>query len=352
MTNTFTAFMTGLIDYAGLFPPAELDLDTSIRNYARYRSGPDAWMLGRFIIPANRLDELAPYHDELFTAGDVAGSPRGTEPGAGPFRFSLLVGGGDSADLALDELRSEAHRIRAFLDRHGEAVRVELLETRLPRQIATSAESAQTAEFLQAWQSILAGMGLSELELYVEIAGTDDWPRCVGAAIAGIEGVSRSQVSGVGGFTGAGDSSAAIARYGVKLRCGGATPETVPSPERVALVIAQCRKHGVPLKCTAGLHHPLRHYDAAVGAANHGFFNVFGAGLLAGSHDLTRDEIELCLLDKEASHFRFDDENFAWRDNRMTAAEVAAGRQRAMISFGSCSFDEPRADLRELGLLC
>jgi hypothetical protein len=46
------------IDYAGLFPPASLDLTDTLRNYSRYRSGADSWALGRLIVPAGRLAEL------------------------------------------------------------------------------------------------------------------------------------------------------------------------------------------------------------------------------------------------------------------------------------------------------
>jgi len=51
--------MTGLIDYAGLFPPAALEMDAAVRNYEAYLRGPDAWALGRFVVPAARLEDLA-----------------------------------------------------------------------------------------------------------------------------------------------------------------------------------------------------------------------------------------------------------------------------------------------------
>ena len=69
MNASLRALLTNVVDYAGLFPPAELSLDASIRNYARYRREPESWMLGRFICPATRLHELAPYVGELFASG-------------------------------------------------------------------------------------------------------------------------------------------------------------------------------------------------------------------------------------------------------------------------------------------
>ena len=52
------ALMSGLIDYAGLFPPAKLPMDKAVANYAKYLGSPESWMLGRFILPVSRLEEF------------------------------------------------------------------------------------------------------------------------------------------------------------------------------------------------------------------------------------------------------------------------------------------------------
>jgi len=339
MTAAFQAFMSELIDYAGLFPPAQLDLDPALRNYLRYRTEPDRWMLGRFIISAAQLAELASYRDDLRAADDK------------PVRFAVLVGGGaaDSEATALAKLRAEAALIRDFQAHHGPAVKVEVLETRLPDEVATSSEAERTRVFLQAWQPILAAADLAHLTLYVEIAAALDQPQRVSGAIA--------DLAGIGDFTDSGQTPAhaaaqpPITRWGLKLRCGGVEPKAIPAPDQIALVIDECRQQGVPLKCTAGLHHPVRHLATDIGAMSHGFFNVFGAGLLANARSLSREAIVRCLLDEDASQFRFTDAGFSWGRETLTAAEVAAVRREAMISFGSCSFDEPREDLRAFGLL-
>lgn len=54
MTTT-EALLAGCIDYAGLFPPAQLDLQTTVKNYSSYWVGWQAWALGRLILPANRV---------------------------------------------------------------------------------------------------------------------------------------------------------------------------------------------------------------------------------------------------------------------------------------------------------
>ncbi|HXA50274.1 MAG TPA: hypothetical protein VNV86_08230 [Candidatus Acidoferrum sp.] len=58
MSEALRELLRGLIDYAGLFPPASLDVPDAVRNYRAYRSGPHAWMLGRFVVPAARVAEI------------------------------------------------------------------------------------------------------------------------------------------------------------------------------------------------------------------------------------------------------------------------------------------------------
>ena len=65
------ALLSGLVDYAGLFPPASLDMPSAVRNYDAYRRGPHAWMLGRLIVPASRLGEF-----EAVRAGLAVGGAR------------------------------------------------------------------------------------------------------------------------------------------------------------------------------------------------------------------------------------------------------------------------------------
>jgi hypothetical protein len=58
MTRSLRTLLTGLIDYAGLFPPAALTMQDAVRNYARYRDGEYSWALGKFIVPQERAKEV------------------------------------------------------------------------------------------------------------------------------------------------------------------------------------------------------------------------------------------------------------------------------------------------------
>ena len=115
MHASVRALLTGIIDYAGMFPPANLPLDEALRNYLRYRSEPESWMLGRFICPAARLAELDAYRG-LFQEGP-------------PFAFSVLGRGGSTDNEFLAGLRADIADIAAFRARHANRVTVQVLET-------------------------------------------------------------------------------------------------------------------------------------------------------------------------------------------------------------------------------
>lgn len=134
-----------------------------------------------------------------------------------------------------------------------------------------------------------------------------------------------------------------------KIRTGGVTEDAFPSAEAVAAFLRACKAAGVPFKATAGLHHPLRcvkpltyEPNAAVGTM-HGFVNVFLATALV-------DDAEAVLNETDPKAFAFDDEGVTWRDRRVTIDQLKAMREIA-TSFGSCSFEEPINDLKELGWL-
>ena len=270
MLPSVRAFFAGILDYAGLFPPAQLPLDEAIRNYARYRTEPESWLLGRFVCPANLLPEVL--------------------ANGGPCSLAIVVSGACDNLGVLQSLQ----RYSATLETRG-----------APRQ---------------PW---------SELPTF--------WEFEPGAGMAAGEFVSLLAKT--------------HRRDGFKLRCGGANASVVPSVEQVANVVATCRDAGVPLKFTAGLHHPLRHYDNGLQTKLHGFLNVFAAGVLGHARKLNEEQLCEIVADEDAGHFRFADGGFAWKDHCATVDEIAAARQHGIISFGSCSFEEPRDDLRRMGLL-
>ncbi|MFL5328343.1 MAG: hypothetical protein ACJ8C4_05470 [Gemmataceae bacterium] len=314
MTDSLRTFFAGLIDYAGLFPPAALQLDPAIRNYARYRKEPDAWMLGRFIISAARLNELDPYVDELFAA-------------APPLTIAALGRGGADESHFLSALELDLQEIDRLHDRHGRRVAVEVYEAKLPAQFGSSF-LAEVCKFIDAY-------GEPALTPYFEAAPGPQWSEAMAAIAYDRTMFKRKRCGPPGG----------------KLRTGGVEASAFPSTEQVATCIHAAVAAGVPIKCTAGLHHPVRLFHDSVKTKMHGFLDVFGAGILAAAHKLDVARIRDILDEEQSSNFRFDADGFHWRDLRATPLQVAEAREEAIVSFGSCSFDEPREDLRALGMM-
>ena len=83
----------------------------------------------------------------------------------------------------------------------------------------------------------------------------------------------------------------------------------------------------------------------------YGFFNLFGAAVLAAEHSLDEATVRAILLDEDPAHFRFTPEAFAWTTYSASPETIGLVRQAFARSYGSCSFDEPREDLRAMGLL-
>src|SRR5438132_6279891 len=94
--------LAGLVDYAGLFPPAGEDMREALQNYASYLEAPDRRALGRFIVPFARLKELEESGSDLM--------PRAKR--AHPWQLSVLVS---------DDVPPEGEEILRFNRRHSTA---------------------------------------------------------------------------------------------------------------------------------------------------------------------------------------------------------------------------------------
>jgi hypothetical protein len=296
------AFLTGLIDYAGLFPPAGLGMKEAVAEYARYHGEPEAWMLGRFVVPAARFDELE--EAMVDPSGSVREDALGTTPGARS--LSALVG---------PAFTTHAAEVLAFNARHAGRARVDSVEFRASTRAELDAALDTIPEGLTIFVELPLDDALDELLPIVKARGAR-----------------------------------------AKVRTGGVVPEAIPEPGPVARLLKACASAGVPLKATAGLHHPVRaehpltYEPGAPRRTMHGFLNVFGAAVLAWG-GMTESEIETILREADPTAFRFDDEGFCWRDQRAWTDEITRARQGFAASFGSCSFTEPVADLRALGVV-
>jgi hypothetical protein len=117
----------------------------------------------------------------------------------------------------------------------------------------------------------------------------------------------------------------------------------VPDVERLADFLCAAAKRRLPFKATAGLHHPIR-------TEMHGFLNVFVGAAFAWS-GMDRSTLVRLLKETDCRAFQFQDEGLFWRDSHLSTAQIKSARKDFAHSFGSCSFEEPVAELRHLCLL-
>lgn len=296
MTQSIRALLHEIVDYAGLFPPASLDLATATRQYAAYRKSSDRWMLGSFILPIAQLHEFStivkPY----------------VQRWKEPWLVNVLGSNDPQADRAA---------IEQFNRRLLGAVFVDALEVK-----AASSADIRAVNDVYEWSPTLTR--------YHEIPIDHDPDELI-STIA--EGKGRA-----------------------KVRTGGVTPDAFPATADLLRFLDRCNAHNVAWKATAGLHHPIRaaqrltYAEDAPRATMYGFLNVFlAAALLRNGADGAI--VAQALEETAPAAFRFDDTGVQWHDQQLSTAQLEQIRATYAISFGSCSFREPVDDLKAINLL-
>lgn len=313
-----------ILDYAGLFPPADLSLAQAIHNYDDYRDEREEWMLSRFVLPVRRLPDLTPFQG-LFSSEH-------------PYRFSVLGTGGDDRDAFLNALDRDLDVIDAFDEEYGERTQVDVMEVPLPSSLVGS-DQTDVETFLEAVDQHVVQAGTAKLDFFFEVPMRPSAVEQLPAVCAAVADHNSRQ------------ALPARSTIGLKMRCGGAEPTDVPSVEHAAALITGCRNASVPFKATAGLHHPIRHYDDALDTEMHGFINVFAAAVFAAEHQLDASDVQTILAEDATNNFRFEKDALHWRDLSASIEDIRHTRENLALSFGSCSFEEPIDHLRDLDLL-
>ena len=297
------ALLAGSIDYAGMFPPCSLDLQPAIKNQADYVRSAESWMLNSFVLSIDRfrsLKEFASYFDPSH-----------------PLKISALGPRTENArdfTKALARVSDEIHRLSSD---KADSISVTQLEMFLPEDVEAAGlnEARSVMEDLPAFWEAPVARAVRAIDLIAEFNSNQTRPE-----------------------------------FGFKLRTGGVTPDAFPSSAQIAKTLVATATHQVPIKFTAGLHHPIRQFRDEVKAKMHGFLNVLGAAVLCALHNWDEKQTAAMLEDENPKSFSFSDPEFTWCDGKADVDSIIAQRKR-VFSFGSCSFDEPREDLRALNLL-
>jgi hypothetical protein len=327
------ALLESAIDYAGMFPPARLPLSESLANYVRYRQSAEGWMLGRFVCPAEALDELC-------------GLPQWRSLPS--FLLSVTSTGRGSPGEMVQRLQADYRRIVAFRE-HGQSAGGTATPGTINWEIALRPEApgeSAVARVADAIVSLVAPQGTLNTVSFVYLESPLDNP-AVSQFVQGVFLELRAR-------KGKEPRSSAVGPLGnwlgLKFRTGG-EQAMVPSSVVLGAAITLCFRDDVAWKATAGLHQPLTHRNPRTGQREFGFLNVLVAGSLGYDHGLLGEEIAKILAVHSLRQFRFEEDSLTWRRRVSNVARLKQGRSASCRAFGSCSFDEPVAGLRSLGLL-
>ncbi|MFE6747659.1 hypothetical protein ACFVGM_17520 [Kitasatospora purpeofusca] len=279
----------GLFDDAAVFPPGNLPVAEAVPAHLAHRAAPYAAAVGPLLCGAGRLGELAAAADAVTgSAGGTASD--GTEAGGTGSRLRVgLVLPGGSSELG-PALTAAAPFAVAGVELATRDAReaVAALDLLLPPDVPAAVELPR---------ELLRGDGLEEvLDVLVD------------------------------------------SPYRAKFRTGGVVAGAFPDEAELAGFLTGCAQRGLPYKCTAGLHHAVRHTDPATGFEHHGFLNV----LLAAAETDPKAAAEI-LAERSGAVL-------AEAVRSLTDRQVTVIRN-SFTAFGTCSIAEPLDDLAALGLL-
>lgn len=296
MLQTLKQLLSSIVDYAGLFPPAQLNLSEAMAIYDRAQSSPHSWLLGRFVLPASCLTEFV----TLLEAAPEGGMYSSHWP------LSVILSKNWAAELEqVCQLQTANHQILISM------LEVAPLPLDDIQQICRQRPGGVVTFFELPWDA--------DIEPYL----------------------------------------AALQQLGVaaKLRTGGLTGNAFPDSAQLCQRILSLAKAQIPFKATAGLHHPLRgHYrltDAPDSAFTtmYGFLNVALLAAFACQQKISFDDAIALLEERSTYPFQFTEAAIYWRDDCVSLSELEHTRQQFFHSFGSCSIQEPIDDLQTLRLL-
>jgi hypothetical protein len=280
-----------LVDDAAVFPPESTPVPDAVRAHAGHRAAWYSGLVGGFVCPDTRLTELQAALDD---AADDAPDPLGV---------TLTISGGAGAvGPALTWVQRD------------ERLRLTGLEVALRDEDDLAHNAARMTTVLRD--------APDDVTAYVEL------PRLHGTSVPAGWAAALDEVAAAG--------------LRVKFRTGGLDHDAFPTAPELAEVITASLDRETPFKCTAGLHHAVRHTDQRTGFEHHGFLNVLLAtrALFDGASGADAEKL-----------FEQRDSAVVGEQVRALGDDAVRSTRQWFTSLGSCSVLEPVEDLVALGLI-
>jgi hypothetical protein len=281
--SALRTLLEGIVDYAGLFPPASLDVPGAVRNYQSYRAGADRWMLGRFVVGVAKLPELRA----------AIGRVRGDDT---PWPVSVVAPDAAAATSVL----------RAVDDANLRIESVEVRATTPPDILLLSRAAPKTRE------------------VYVEIPLDETAPELLDTLVLA---KLRAKIR-TGGVTA--NAFPPVSEVVTFIRA---------CIERNLPFKATAGLHH-PLRGT----YRLTYDGSAPSGEMYGYLNVFLAAAFL-QQGVSDKEVAELLVEKDPAAITVEEKAIRWRKHSVGVDELKALRARGATSFGSCSFREPVDEL-------
>lgn len=329
MERLIKIFLSGIFDYAGLFPPASLPLHKAMEKYIEYRQSKYDWLLSRFVISHSNLEDLYDLS---------AREPKLPDP----LRLAIVSAASESISNYLNQLELIKQNILKIHKSLRIKLKTDVLEIKLPNELKKINSVDEIVQILDKTTELLGNNHLLPSTVFFEIPGFDFSKEIALSTIKALKKHNETLSSKDYEF---------YQKSGFKIRCGGIEAFHFPSPEYLAYVISAATSHKVPLKYTAGLHHPYRAYNESVKTEMHGFINVLSASFFSAAKKMNEEEIIMVLLDENPSNFNFANEGVKWKNYRVSLNEIRDLRHVEVTNIGSCSIKEPVEDLKKLKLI-
>jgi hypothetical protein len=311
LNNALRMFLRELIDDDRLLPRAVTSMDEALSAYLRDLGSPQAWMLGRIVVPASGLEGLS--------AHPLVGEIRAASDGR-PLPVSVAVTSPDP--------RPDYGRIAQCIQNEQETIKVRSIEVPITKGGPVDASSRIRAVL----QKLAAAEIPFTIPVFLEL------PQDVQPIIGDLlDAIGRERAVGRSMLCAA-------------VRCNSFREEDVLDVGDLAFFISTARRFEIPLKAN-GVLTAIRRKNPQTGYDEHGLLNITAAIMFAQAFDLDVQVLSQIILEEVPGHFHIDDEALAWKEHRLEKMGIFNARMSMARTVSIPNFPEQVETLTALGFL-